>query len=140
MFAVRHLSQTSASDECHAGAQRHDLSVMTLRASVATCPALACSLLVTAPPCVIGWHTFSASVWNFTHKHIFLFLVVDIPAHRRIHHGKGSFLLHISRPSSMPSPRVVLFLLFSDMQEHSAVFEPLSLEFLWAPLWSHFPW
>lgn len=50
------------------------LSVMTLRASVATCPAQARSLLVTASPRVIGWHTFSASVCFFTHKHIFFFI------------------------------------------------------------------
>lgn len=84
MFAEFPLSRTSASERRHGGARHGDLSVMTLRASVAACPALACSLLVTASPCVIGWHIFSASVWFFTHKHILLFLAADIPAHQTI--------------------------------------------------------
>lgn len=61
----------SASNRRHGDARRHDLFVMTLRASVATCPALACSLLVTAGPSVTGWHSFPASAWFFTPKHIF---------------------------------------------------------------------
>lgn len=90
IFHACRASLTSASDERHGDARRLDLSVMTLRASVATCPALACGLLVCAGPCVTGWHTFSASAWVFTHKHIFSLLGCNTPVHRMMHRVKGN--------------------------------------------------
>lgn len=138
-IAECHLSQKSASDRCRCDAQRHDLSVMTLRASMATFPALACSLLVTASPCLIGWHTFAAPVWFFTHKHILLFLAADVPAQGRIHYVKGSFILYISRPFSMPPACVVLFLLSSDVQERTCCILTRVLNSRGHRYSSHFP-
>lgn len=134
----------------HSGAGSHDRCFMTLRASVATCPSQAHSVLVTARLCVI----LQVASWNshlppYTTAH-FCF---DQPPRIWVSHSSLPLILLLNKqvpqalkiiylpplPTSLFLSYVNLFcILLQDMHNDLSMFLVQRHEFLWAPLRSLF--